>query len=121
MKARRSCKKKTKEAKKNATAKAPYSKSDAKAAKDAPEANVDPMKAGFLEGIEKAKQAQRAAKGTMTVAASKMFTFYLNLLSLESKYAWNNMTAVLDAIKKRGHFNGYEKAEKDYKEAKKAI
>jgi hypothetical protein len=54
-KARRSCKKKTKEAEKDATAKAPYSESDAKEAKDAPEANDNPMKAGFLEELEKAK------------------------------------------------------------------
>jgi hypothetical protein len=47
-KAKRSCKKKTREAKKDATAKAPYSESDAKEAKDAPEANDNPMKAGFL-------------------------------------------------------------------------
>jgi hypothetical protein len=90
-KAKRFCKKKTKEAEKDATAKAPYSKSDAKEAEDAPEANDDPMKAGFLEDLEKAKQAQRTTKSAMTVAASKMFTFYLNLLSPESKYAWNKI------------------------------
>jgi hypothetical protein len=87
VKARRSHKKKTKEAEKDATAKAPYSESDAKEAKDALEANGNPMKAGFLEDLEKAKQAQRTVKGMMTVATSKMFTFYSNLLSLESKYA----------------------------------
>jgi hypothetical protein len=92
-KAKRSCKKKTREAKKDATAKAPYSESDAKGAKDAPEANVDPMKASFLEDLEKTKQAQRTVKGAMTVAASKMFTFYSNLLSLESKYAWNKIVS----------------------------
>jgi hypothetical protein len=48
------------------------------------------MKAGFLEDLEKAKQAQGIAKGAMTAAASKMFIFYSNLLSPESKYAWNN-------------------------------
>jgi hypothetical protein len=32
-----------------------------------------------------------------------------------------HMTAVLDAIKKRGHFQDYEKAEKVHEEAKKAI
>ncbi len=32
-----------------------------------------------------------------------------------------HVTAVLNAIKKRGHFNNYKKAEKDYEEAKKAI
>ncbi len=84
-------KKKTKEAKKDATAKAPYSESDAREAKDAPEANDNPMKAGFLEDLEKAKQAQRTTKGAMTIATSKMFTLYLNLLSPESKYSWNKI------------------------------
>ncbi len=32
-----------------------------------------------------------------------------------------HVTVVLHAIKKRGHFNDYKKAEKDYKEAKKAV
>jgi hypothetical protein len=49
------------------------------------------MKAGFLEDLEKAKQAQSTAKGVMTAAASKMFTFYLNLLSPESKYSRNKI------------------------------
>jgi hypothetical protein len=51
------------------------------------------MKASFLKDLEKAKQAQRTEKGTMTVAASKMFLFYLNLLSPESKYAWNKIVS----------------------------
>jgi hypothetical protein len=89
-KAKRSCKKKTKEAKKDATAKVQDSKSDAKEAEDAPEAN-DEMKAGFLEDLEKVKQAQRIAKGAMTIAANKMFMFYSNLLSPESKYTWNKI------------------------------
>jgi hypothetical protein len=75
-KAKKSRKKKTKEVKKDATAKVQDSKSDAKEAKDAPEAN-DKMKAGFLEDLDKAKQAQRTAKGGMTIAANKMFAFYL--------------------------------------------
>jgi hypothetical protein len=33
------------------------------------------MKAVFLEDLEKAKQAQRTAKGVMTIAANKMFPF----------------------------------------------
>jgi hypothetical protein len=49
------------------------------------------MKAGFLEDLEKAKQAQSTAKGTMTAAVSKMFTFYSNLLSPESKYLRNKI------------------------------
>jgi hypothetical protein len=51
----------------------------------------DDMKASFSSDLEKAKQAQRIAKGAMTVAASKMFSFYLNLLSPKSKYAWNKI------------------------------
>jgi hypothetical protein len=53
--------------------------------------NNNSMKAGFLEDLEKAKQAQSTAKGAMTTAASKMFTFYSNLLSPESKYSWNKI------------------------------
>jgi hypothetical protein len=93
VKARRSRKKKTKEADKDATAKAPSSESDAKEAEDALEANDNPMKAGFLEDLEKTKQALRTAKGAITVAASKMFTFYSNLLSPESKYTWNKIVS----------------------------
>jgi hypothetical protein len=52
------------------------------------------MKASFLSDLEKAsKQAQRIAKGAMTAAASKTFAFYLNLLSPESKYAWNKIVS----------------------------
>jgi hypothetical protein len=80
--------KKSKEVKKDATAKVKDSGSDAKEAKDAPEVD-DKMKAGFQGDLEKAKQSQRTAKGAMTVAANKMFAFYSNLLSPESKYAWN--------------------------------
>jgi hypothetical protein len=53
--------------------------------------NDDSMKAGFLEDLEKAKQAQSTAKGAMTAAASNMFRFYSNLLSPESKYSWNKI------------------------------
>ncbi len=49
------------------------------------------IKAGFQEDLEKAKQAQKDAKGAMIASASQMFTFYLNLLSPESKYAWNKI------------------------------
>jgi hypothetical protein len=84
--------KKSKEVKKDATAKVQDSESDAKEAKDAPEMD-DKMKAGFLDDLEKAKQSQRTAKGAMIVAANKMFAFYLNLLSPESKYAWNKIVS----------------------------
>ncbi len=91
-KVKKSCQKNTKEGKKEATAKAPEPESDAKEAEVAPTAN-DEMKASFLEDLEKAKQAQRTAKGAMTIAASKMFLFYSNLLSPESKYAWNKIVS----------------------------
>jgi hypothetical protein len=74
-KAKKLHKKNSKEVEKDTTAKVQDSESDAKEAEDAPEA-YDEMKAGFLEDLEKAKQAQRIAKGTMTVAANKMFAFY---------------------------------------------
>jgi hypothetical protein len=38
-------------------------------------------------------QAYGIAKGTMTIAACKMFSFYSNLLSPESKYAWNKIVS----------------------------
>jgi hypothetical protein len=49
------------------------------------------MKAGFQSDIEKAKQAWKTAQGAMIAAANLMFTFYLNLLSPESKYTWNKI------------------------------
>jgi hypothetical protein len=51
------------------------------------------MKASFSSDLEKAKQSQRSAKGALTIAASKMFSFYSNLLSPESKYAWNKIVS----------------------------
>ena len=48
---------------------------------------TDQMKADFSVDLEKAKQGLCSAKGAMTAAASKMFAFYSNLLSPESKYA----------------------------------
>ncbi len=51
------------------------------------------MKSSFLSDLEKAKQAQRIAKEAKTTAFSKMFAFYLNLLSSESKYAWNKIVS----------------------------
>jgi hypothetical protein len=49
------------------------------------------MKATFQANLEKAKKATKDAKGAMTAAASKMFTFYSNLLSPKCKYAWNKI------------------------------
>jgi hypothetical protein len=90
-KAKRVRKKKAREAMEKALAKALDSESEAKEAKEASEVNNNSMKAGFLEDLEKAKQAQSTAKGAMTAAASKMFTFHSNLLSPESKYSWNKI------------------------------
>jgi hypothetical protein len=51
------------------------------------------MTASFSSDLEKAKQAQRIAKGAMTAATSKMFSFYSILLSPESKYVWNKIVS----------------------------
>ncbi len=54
---------------------------------------ADQMKADFSADLEKAKQVLCIAKGAMVSAASKMFEFYSNLLSPESKYAWNKIVS----------------------------
>jgi hypothetical protein len=77
---------------KEGQAKTPEQKTAAQEAKDAPAAD-DQMKASFLSDLEKAKLAHGIAKGAMTFATSKMFLFYLNLLSPESKYAWNKIVS----------------------------
>jgi hypothetical protein len=82
-KSKRLCKKKAREATEKALAKAQDSKSDAREAKEALEVNDNSMKAGFLDDLEKAKQAQSTAKGMMTAAASKMFLFLLKYLQLQ--------------------------------------
>jgi hypothetical protein len=75
-----------------APAKAPEPKAVAQEAAVAPAVD-DQMKASFLSDLEKAKQAQRIAKGAKTAATRKMFAFYLNLPSPESKYAWNKIVS----------------------------
>ncbi len=83
------CKKKVlakaKEAAKEALAKVPDPKSEAKEAEEATKVTKDTIKAGFQVHLEKAKQAQEIAKGAMTAAASEMFAFYSILFSPESK------------------------------------
>jgi hypothetical protein len=90
-KSKRFCKKKASETTEKAFAKAQDFKSEAREAKEASELNKNSIKASFLDDLEKAEQAQSTAKGAMTAAASKMFLFYPNLLSLESKYSWNKI------------------------------
>jgi hypothetical protein len=90
-KTKRFHKKKARKAAQKALAKALDSKSEAREAKEASKVNDNSMKASFLDNLEKAKQAQSTAKGAMTAAASKVFLFYLNLLSPESKYSWNKI------------------------------
>jgi hypothetical protein len=84
---------KAKEAANEAFAKVPDPKSEAKEAEEVPEVTKDTMRAGFQDDLEKAKQAQKIAKGAMTAAASKMFAFCSNLLSPESKYVWNKIVS----------------------------
>jgi hypothetical protein len=90
-KSKQFCKKKAREAMEKALAKAQDSESEAREAKEALELNNNSMKASFLDDLEKAEQAQSTAKGAMTAAASKMFLFYSNSLSPESKYSWNKI------------------------------
>jgi hypothetical protein len=85
---------KAKEAAKEALAKAQETKPETKEAEEAPNVTDDSMKAGFQADLEKAKQAQETAKGAMTAAANLMFMFYSNLLSPESKYAWNKIVVM---------------------------
>jgi hypothetical protein len=84
---------KAKEAAKDALAKVPDPKSEAKEAEEATKVTKDTMKAGFQVDLGKAKQAQEIAKGAMSTAASEMFVFHSNLLSPESKYAWNKIVS----------------------------
>jgi hypothetical protein len=85
-KSKQFCKKKAREAMEKALAKAQDSESEAREAKEASEVNDNSMKASFLDDLEKVEQAQSTAKGAMTAVASKVFLFYSNLLSPESKY-----------------------------------
>jgi hypothetical protein len=71
--------------------KAKEAKAKTKEADGATKVPKDPMKANFQANLAKAKKTAKDTKGTMTNAACKMFEFYLNLLSLESKYAWNKI------------------------------
>jgi hypothetical protein len=82
---------KAKEAAKEALAKVQETEPEPKEAEAAPAATDDLMKAGFQADLEKAMQAQETAQGAMTAAATLMFAFYSNLLSPESKYAWNKI------------------------------
>jgi hypothetical protein len=83
------CKKKVlakaKEAAREALAKSQETKPETKDGEEAPGVTDNLMKAGFQADLEKAKQAQETAQGTMTTAANLMFTFYSNLLSPKSK------------------------------------
>jgi hypothetical protein len=82
---------KAKEAVKEALAKAHETKPEAKGALEAPNVTENSMKDGFQADLEMAKQARETVQGTMTAAATLMFTFYLNLFSPKSKYAWNKI------------------------------
>ncbi len=82
---------KAKEAAKEALAKAHETEPEAKGAVEAPNVTEDLMKDGFQADLEKTKQARETAQVAMTAAANLMFTFYLNLLSPKSKYAWNRI------------------------------
>ncbi len=82
---------KAKEAAREALAKAQETKPETKGADEALAATEDSMKAGIQVDLEKTMQAQETAQGAMIAAATLMFTFYSNLLSPKSKYAWNKI------------------------------
>ncbi len=84
---------KAKVAAKEALTKAQETKPETKDAEEAPKVTDDSMKAGFQADLEKAKQAQETAQGAMTAATNLMITFYSNLLSPKSKYAWNKIVS----------------------------
>jgi hypothetical protein len=50
-----------------------------------------PNESNFQADLEKAKKTAKHAKGVMTAAASQMFAFYTNLLSVEAMYALNKI------------------------------
>jgi hypothetical protein len=76
---------------KETEAKAKEAEAKSKEAEGVIKVPKDPMKAAFQVDLEKAKKATEDAQDAMTAAASKMFAFYLNLLSPESKYLWNKI------------------------------
>jgi hypothetical protein len=78
---------------KEAKAKTPETKAETKEAEGVTEVPKDPMKVSFQADFEKAKKTVKDAQGAMTAATSEMFAFYLNLLSPESKYTWNNINS----------------------------
>jgi hypothetical protein len=67
------------------TEKSKKSSKKAKEAKAAAKASDQEMQATFLADLKKAKEATENAKVMMTTAATKMFGFYTNLLSVEVK------------------------------------
>ncbi len=71
--------------------KAKESKAKSKGANGATKVPKDLMRVTFQANLEKAKKNAEDAKGKMTAAASQMFVFYANLLSVEAKYAWNKI------------------------------
>ncbi len=97
-----------------ATEEAPVPKAAVQEAQDAP-VKTDQMKADFSVDLEKAKQGLRSAKGAMTAAASKMIAFYSNLLSPESKYAWNKI------VSKQTKSNPYVNLQGDAKEGSRGM
>jgi hypothetical protein len=71
--------------------KAKDAEAKSKEAKEATKVPKDPMKATFQANLEKANKTAEDTQDAMTAAASKMFAFYSNLLSPESKYTWNKI------------------------------
>jgi hypothetical protein len=71
--------------------KAKEAKRKTKEAKGVTKVPDNHMRAAFQMDLEKAKKATKNAKGAMTTAASQIFAFYFNLLSVKAKYVWNKI------------------------------
>ncbi len=55
---------------------------------DASDAKLCP---NYQKDLEKAEEAAETAKGKEEYSAKEMFQFYANLLSADTKYAWNKI------------------------------
>ncbi len=73
---------------KKASEKASQKAKEGVALADAPDPE---LRAEYQADYEKAKSAKEATKNKREAAATEMFQFYVNLLSVDAKYVWNKI------------------------------
>jgi hypothetical protein len=74
------------------TSKKPFKRhKEAAATADTPESD---LQAKYQSDLKKVKHAAEKAKNKAELAAQEMLQLYLNLLSIDAKYAWNKMVQV---------------------------